>query len=118
MTTADRFGLAFHAATWCNRDEIHIIRLGAHCFDPYRLVGCSGARSDKIPNPESHLEPNSCAINCPVNTGNKYAGLSGSASCVETHSSLCQCTDDTRPMAGCTSITPSLNKVPGEATLD
>ena len=82
------------------------------------FVGCSEARSDKKPESESNLEPNSCAISCSNDTGNKYAGLSASASCVETRSPLCQCTDDTRPMAGCIVIAPSPNKVLGETTVD
>ena len=64
------------------------------------LAGGSDAQSQKATTPEEF------AISCPANTSNRYAGLSGSVGCSETYSPVCQCTDDTRPMAHCELIEP------------
>lgn len=68
------------------------------------VAGCSGAGSHRSNSPEGLLEENACAIRCPADTGNMYAGLSGSVVCREAVAPACQCSDDSRPLAGCESL--------------
>jgi hypothetical protein len=77
------------------------MQTGAAILALLTIVGCSDAKSQRATSSAEELEENSCAIRCPTNTNNKYAGLGGSVGCSDTYSPLCQCTDDSRPMAGC-----------------
>jgi len=68
------------------------------------MAGCSDAESMRPDSPEVLLEENACAIRCPLNTGNAYAGVSGSVRCRDIASPVCQCSDDTKPMGACEPI--------------
>ena len=64
-------------------------------------VACSDAASEQAIQAHDVLEENSCAIHCPISVNSRYAGFAGGVGCAEGASPLCQCTDDSRPMAGC-----------------
>ena len=52
---------------------------------------------------EVNLPANSCSITCPAGTkwrGRPAAGTAG-AGCIAGSSPVCQCQDDSRPIAGC-----------------
>ena len=54
-------------------------------------------------NPNVQLEPNSCAIQCPVDAS-AYAGLGGGVGCVAGSSPVCQCHDAKQKMAYCAAL--------------
>lgn len=76
---------------------------------PLRVVLSLGsgllAFSEASSQPQT-LPENSCSISCPAEVDNKYAELRGSTSCAPGHAPVCQCTDTTRPMAGCELLMP------------
>ena len=47
------------------------------------------------------LNENTCAAKCPSGIRSKWAGKGGSVRCDTGFSPVCQCTDDSRPLAGC-----------------
>jgi len=68
------------------------------------IGGCSASAHRQPGAATELLEENSCAVRCPVNSGNAYAGVSGSVQCRDTARPVCQCSDDTKPMGACEPI--------------
>lgn len=77
-------------------------KIGASALMLSCLAGIGGTQAQSERAPWSvNLSENSCAIQCPASVDTRHAGLSGSVGCADDHTPLCQCTDDSRPMAGC-----------------
>jgi hypothetical protein len=54
------------------------------------------------PLAEVRLPPNSCSITCPATTTYRgRTGPGGGVSCDTDSAPVCQCQDETRPIAGC-----------------
>lgn len=63
--------------------RLRYLTLGAVCFI---LIGCSQAESDT----GSDLGANGCAIRCPIDAAERFAGLSAKVGCYGGYSPLCQ----------------------------
>ena len=63
------------------------------------LSACSDAESQSHSNATTQLEPNSCAIACPVDSA--YSGKQGSVTCSDSSMPVCQCADQEEKMAYC-----------------
>jgi hypothetical protein len=67
------------------------------------LSGCSDAQSQLDLQTLDELPANSCAIACPADTA--YPGLRASVgSCNDGYAPVCQCVDESRPMATCETL--------------
>lgn len=69
------------------------------------VSGPASSKAHERQQPEKYLDPNSCAINCPLET--RHGGHSGSVTCRDGYSPVCQCASDDEMMAFCEPIPSS-----------
>jgi len=69
------------------------------------VSGQASSRAHESQQPEKYLDPNSCAISCPL--GTPHGGHSGSVTCRDGYAPVCQCASDTEMMAFCELIPAS-----------
>ena len=77
--------------------DIVVAVLGLAC-----LSACSNTPSQPEAFAREPLPGNSCAVSCPSDS--VFSGSSGSVGCRTGFTPICQCTDQSRPMASCESI--------------
>lgn len=63
------------------------------------LTACSDAESQSNSNAKDLLEPNSCAVACPVDSA--YSEIRGTVTCSEGFMPICQCANQEEKMAYC-----------------
>ncbi len=83
-----------------------LLGVGPACLAALLLAGSALATA----NPEAELEPSLCSITCPPHE-TAYRGLSGSVSCTEGYTPVCQCDDPLQKMAYCAPISEALAEV-------
>lgn len=107
MIAISRAGYTLHSVIRLGNERMNRYRFGAAALILGCLAGIGGtqARSERAPWTVD-LSESSCAIQCPANLDTRYAGLGGSVGCGAHHAPLCQCTDDSRPIAGCVPLEP------------
>lgn len=66
------------------------------------VSGQASSKAQESQQPEKDLDPNSCAISCPM--GTRYGGLSGRVGCQDGYAPVCQCVSEAETMAYCEPI--------------